>query len=332
MQLYNSKILGSGHYYPPKVMSNDDIAEIVDTSDEWIVQRTGIKNRRIADPKEDYPSNMSVKAAKMAIQDAGIDKEDIDLIIVSNTMADQFFPNTSSVVQHKLGIESKCGCLDVNAACTGWIYGLTIANSFITTGLYKNILLIGVEMSSNFNNWEDRNTCVLFGDGAGATVISRSEANDEAKVFSSCLTCDGSKHEALGIFKGGAKFPITHEILNNKEQYVFMDGQIVFKNAVKTMAQNSAKVLEDAKISKEDVDWFIPHQANLRIIETTASLLDFPMEKVICTVQDYANTSSASIPATLSEASKAGQIKRGDLILMAAFGSGLTSGAILLRY
>jgi 3-oxoacyl-[acyl-carrier-protein] synthase-3 len=332
MKLYNTKISGSGHYYPPKIMTNNDLAELVDTSDEWIVQRTGIKERRIADPKEDYPSNMSVKAAKMAIADAGIDKNDIDLILVSNTMADHFFPNTSSVVQFKLGIDNNCPCMDLNAACTGWIYGLTVADMFIKLGTYKNILLIGVEMPSNFNNWEDRNSCVLFGDGAGATIISRAEQEEESQVFTSHLTTDGTKWEALGIFNGAAKQPITHEILDNREQFVTMDGQIVFKNAVKTMSKNSAIVLEKAGVTKEEVDWFIPHQANLRIIETTAGLLKYPMDKVITTVQNYANTSSASIPATISEATKAGTIKRGDMILLAAFGSGLTSGALLLKY
>lgn len=222
--------------------------------------------------------------------------------------------------------------MDINAACTGWIYGVQVANALIQTGVHKNILVVGTEMTSSFNNWEDRSTCILFGDGSGAVVLSRSEGGEGSEVIDSVLGCDGTKSESLILKNGGAKSPITHEILDNKEQYVTMDGQIVFKNAVKTMASHCATLLKRNNLTVDDIDWFIPHQANLRIIETTAGLLKYPMDKVIVNVDKYANTSSASIPSALHEALQDGRVKRGQTLLMAAFGAGLTSGAALIKF
>jgi 3-oxoacyl-[acyl-carrier-protein] synthase-3 len=222
--------------------------------------------------------------------------------------------------------------MDINAACTGWVYGLQVADSLIKTGTYKNVLVVGTEMTSSFNNWEDRASCILFGDGSGATVLSRNEDGDGCEIIDSILSCDGTKSQSLILKKGGAKSPISHEVLDKKEQFVSMDGQVVFKNAVKTMSRHCATLLERNNISKEEVDWFIPHQANLRIIETTAKLLDYPMEKVIVNVDKYANTSSASIPAALHEAFTDGRVKRGQTLLFAAFGAGLTSGAVLIKF
>lgn len=332
MELYNMKILGTGKYHPEKVMTNDDLAKMVDTSDEWIVQRTGIKERRIADvAKEEYPSGMAEHAAKQAIENAGLKPDDIDLILFSVTLPDMFFPNTSSRLQTRLGISTHCPCLDINAACSGWVYGLEMANSLIRTGTYKNILLVGCEMTSTFNNWEDRSTCILFGDGAGAVVLGRAD-KDESFFYNAVLGSDSSKSESLILRHGGSASTITHKILDNRENFCEMDGQTVFKNAVKTMARHSASVLEKAGLTIDDVDWFIPHQANLRIIETTGKLLNFPEEKTIINVQKYANTSSASIPAALHEAIMDGRVKRGQNILVAAFGAGLTSAAALLKY
>jgi 3-oxoacyl-[acyl-carrier-protein] synthase-3 len=333
MEFYQSQILGTGKYHPEKIMTNDDLSKIVDTSDEWIIQRTGIKERRIGDvAKNEFPSGMAERSAKMAIENAGLEPNDIELIIFSVTLPDMMFPNTASCLQERLGITNKCGCIDMNAACTGWVYGMTMANSLIQTGVYKNILVVGTEMASSFNNWEDRNTCVLFGDGSGAVVLGRSEDKDKSMIIDSILTSDSSKKESLILKKGAAMAPITKEIIDNKEQFMAMDGPVVFKNAVKTMSSHCNTLLKRNNMTIDDVDWFIPHQANLRIIETTGSLLKCPTEKVIVNVQKYANTSSASIPAALHEAVMDGRIKRGQTVLFAAFGAGLTSGATLLKF
>lgn len=332
MELFKTKITGTGKYHPTKIMTNDDLAKLVDTSDEWIFQRTGIKERRISDKETEYPSAMAEHASREAIKNAGLTPDDIDMIIFSVTLPDFLFPNTASQLQTKLEITNQCACLDINAACTGWVYGLQMADALIKTGVHKHILVVGTEMTSAFNNWEDRSSCILFGDGSGATVLSRNEDGDTAEFLDSILSCDGTKSDSLILKKGGSRSPITHEVLDNKEQFVSMDGQIVFKNAVKTMSKHCATLLERNGLTTEDIDWFIPHQANLRIIETTAKLLNYPMEKVIVNVEQYANTSSASIPAALHEAFLDGRVKRGQTVLFAAFGAGLTSGAVLLKF
>jgi len=333
MKLFNTRISGTGKFHPAKVMTNADIIKLVDTTDEWIVQRTGIKERRVSDlEKEEFPSGMAEHAAKQAIKNAGLEPNDIDLILFSITMPDMFFPNCSSQLQERLGITNNCGCLDVNAACTGWVYGLTMANALIQTGVHKNILLVGTEMGTAFNNWEDRNTCILFGDGSGAVVLSRSEDENGSRIIDSILSCDGTKGTSLTLPKGGTRHKITEEVLANKEQFMNMDGKVVFKSAVKTMSSHCATLLKRNNLTIDDIDWFIPHQANLRIIETTAKLLNFPMDKVVVNVEKYANTSSASIPAALHEAVEDGRVKRGQTILFAAFGSGLTSGATLFTF
>jgi 3-oxoacyl-[acyl-carrier-protein] synthase-3 len=330
--MFATKISGTGKFHPEKIMTNEDMSKIVDTTDEWIFQRTGIRERRIADPKTEFPSAMAYHSSKEAIKNAGLTVDDISMIIFSVTLPDYLFPNTASQLQTQLGMTNQCACMDINAACTGWVYGLQVADALIKTGVHKHILVVGTEMTSSFNNWEDRSSCILFGDGSGATVLSQNEDNDGAEFIDSILSCDGTKSDSLILLKGGSKSPITHEVLEAKEQFVTMDGQVVFKNAVKTMARHCATLLERNKLTTEDIDWFIPHQANLRIIETTAKLLDYPMDKVICNVEKYANTSSASVPAALHEAFMDGRIKRGQTILFAAFGAGLTSGAVLLKF
>lgn len=332
MTFYQSKITGTGHYVPQKILTNNEIATFVDTNDQWIVERTGIKERRISDPETEYPSAMATHAAKEAIKKAGLQPNDIELILFSITIPDFFFPNTASVLQENLGMTQPCACLDISAACSGYIYGLSIADAFIKTGQYKNILLIGCEMTSRFNNWEDRNTCILFGDGCGATVISRAETQESSRVLGFMLASDSSKKDALIMKCGGSRTPITQEVLAERRQFVTMDGQQVFKAAVKTMALLCEQVIAKAHLTNKDINWFIPHQANLRIIEAVGNRFDFPKDKVIINVDKYANTSSASIPIAMSEAIIAGKINRGDYILMAAFGAGLTSGALLLQY
>lgn len=333
MKLFNTKILGTGSFLPDKVLTNDDIAKRVDTNHQWIVERTGIHTRRISDlSKDETPSGMAKIAAMKAIEAANLTPNDIDFIIFSTTMPDMMFPNTGCLLQHKLGITNNCGAIDINAACTGWLYGVPMADALIKTGVYKNILVVGSEMTSSFNNWDDRNTCILFGDGCGAVVLGRASENEDSQIYSATLSADSSKKDHLTLPVGGSARRPTKEILENNEQFITMNGQEVFKSAVKTMAALSEKVIKDADKTMADVDWFIPHQANLRIIEAVGNRFGFPPEKVIINVDKYANTSSATIPIALDEAIRDGKIKRGDTILMAAFGAGLTSGALFLKY
>lgn len=333
MKLFNTKILGTGSFLPDKILTNDDIAKRVDTNHQWIVERTGIHTRRIADPSRDEtPSGMAKMATEKALEAANLTPNDIDMILFSATIPDQFFPNSACMLQHKLGITNGCPALDVNAACTGWMYLLPMADAMIKTGLYKHILVVGSEMTSSFNNWDDRNTCILFGDGCGVAILGRASENEDSQIYSSTLTADSTKKDHLALLAGGACKRITHEVLEKGENWVTMNGQEVFKSAVKTMASLSEKVIHDAEKTMSDVDWFIPHQANLRIIEAVGNRFGFPQEKVIVNVDRYANTSSATVPIALDESIRAGKIKRGDNLLMAAFGAGLTAGAIFLKY
>ena len=328
--MYTSKISGTGHFVPDQIYTNEYMTTLFETSDQWITERTGIKERRIADPeKNEYPSTMAAQASEMAIKKAGIDKNDIGMILFSSTMSDYNFPNSATLLQDLLGIENKCACIDLNAACTGWLYSLVMANSLIETGIYENILIVGSETTSSYNNWKDRSKSVLFGDGCGAIILSRSD-NANSKIHKSVLASDSSKKDDLIKRTGMARSPffVNHESL----EMVEMNGTVVFKSAVKTMASQCASILEQTNTLKEDIDLFIPHQANLRIIEAVAHRFEFPKEKVFINVQKYANTSSASIPLALSEALEAGKLKRGDKLLLTAFGSGLTSGTVLLTY
>ncbi len=328
--MHTSKILGTGHFVPDQVYTNQYMTTLFETSDQWITERTGIKERRIADPeKSEFPSTMAAQAAKMAIKNAGIDKNEIEMILFSSTMSDYNFPNSATLLQDLLEIENKCACIDLNAACTGWLYSLVMANSLIETGVYKNVLVIGSETTSSYNNWKDRSKSVLFGDGCGAIVLSRSD-NSESKIHKSILSSDSSKKDDLIKRTGMARSPFFVDF--ESPDIVEMNGQVVFKSAVKTMAAQCATILDQTNVTKEEVDLFIPHQANMRIIEAVANRFDFPKEKVFINVQKYANTSSASIPLALSEAVEAGRLKRGNKLLLTAFGSGLTSGTVLLTY
>lgn len=333
MKQFKTKILGTGSYLPDKILTNNDIAKRVDTNHQWIVERTGIHERRIADmSKDETPSGMAKFATLKALEAANLTVNDIDLILFSATIPDHFFPNSASMLQHKLGITNMCGCLDVNAACTGWMYLLPMADAMIKTGVYKHILVVGSEMTSSFNNWDDRNTCILFGDGCGVAILGRASENDESEIYTTSLAADSTKKDHLALLAGGAIKRITHEVLEKGENWVTMNGQEVYKAAVKTMASLAEKAIHDAGKHMNDVDWFIPHQANLRIIEAVGNRFGFPPEKVIINVDKYANTSSATVPIALDEAIRDGRIKRGDNILLAAFGAGLTAGAAFLKY
>lgn len=327
--MFTSKIAGTGSYLPEKILSNSDLEKMVDTNDEWIVARTGISERRIASPQENT-TDLALIASKKALEAASLKATDIDFILFATTSPDKTMPNSASLLQAKLGA-GKCGALDIYAACTGFLYGYSIADQMIATGAYKNILVVGAEILSRFTNYEDRGTCILFGDGAGAAVISRSETTD-SKVYSHTLTSDGELGALLTLDAGGSESPASHETVDSKSHYVKMEGREIFKHATRTMAKCSSKVLKEANVKPGEVDWLIPHQANLRIIELVAKKFEFPMDKVIVEIEKMGNNSSATIPICMDKAIRDGRLKRGQNILLTAFGGGLTSGSLLLRY
>lgn len=316
-----AKILGTGSYLPAKRVSNEDLAKFVDTSDEWISTRTGIKNRHIA-ADDEKTSDLAVHAAKAALADAGVNAAEIDLIIVATATPDMQFPATATMVQHKLGIGG-CPAFDVQAVCAGFMYAISTANAYIKSGMSKKALVIGAEIFSRIMDWSDRTTCVLFGDGAGAVVLGES---DEPGIIHSKLQADGSYLDMLNVPAQMA----NGEIVGSP--FLKMDGQAVFKFAVKTLSQAAEDVLREVGMSTDDVDWIVPHQANKRIIESTAKHLGIGMDRVVLTVQDHGNTSAASIPLAMDTAIKAGQIKRGQTLLLEGIGGGFAWGAVLVKY
>jgi 3-oxoacyl-[acyl-carrier-protein] synthase-3 len=305
-----SKIIGTGGYLPKKIVTNKDLESTIDTTDEWIVERTGIKQRHIAEENE-TTSSMAVQASIDALSSANIQSEDIDLIIVATTTPDQIFPSTACIVQNKLKI--KAPAFDIQAACTGFVYALSIADNYIKAGLNKNILVIGAEKYSNLLDWNDRSTCVLFGDGAGAVILS---AQSEPGIISTHIHADGKYNDLLSV----------------ENNHIKMKGNEVFKVAVNTLSKLVDETLSINNMTKSDIDWLVPHQANLRIIKAAAKKLSMSLNQVVVTVDKHANTSAASIPLALNEAVKDGRIKRDQVILLEAFGSGFTWGSVLLRY
>lgn len=327
---YRSRISGTGSYLPEKRLTNADLEKLVDTSDQWIVERTGIKSRRIAEDGVGT-SELALIASKQALKEAALEPKDIDMIIFATVSPDQPMPTAACHLQTKLGARD-CMAMDISAACSGFVYALTIADQFIKTGVYKNVLVIGADILHTFVDYKDRDTCILFGDGAGACVLSRAKEDEDSQVFSQEMRADGSIGEVFVLQAGGSKMPITHEVLDEGLQYVRMKGREIFKHAVRTMSICCTKVLEEAKMPAEDVAWVIPHQANIRIIEAVAKHANIPMEKVIVEIEDMGNTSAATVIVSLDRAIKDGRIKRGQNLLLTAFGAGVTSGAILLRY
>ena len=319
-----SKITGTGSCLPENVMTNVDLEKIVDTTDEWILERTGIKQRYIATDEESTGS-LGVGAAKKAIEAAGLNAEDIDLIILATTTPDKIFPSTACLIQKELGIKN-CPAFDVQAVCTGFIYALSIADKFIKTGSAKAALVIGAETLSRIINWKDRNTCVLFGDGAGAVVV---EASESPGILSTHIHSDGSYEHLLRVPQGVAT-PELHK--SHKKPFIEMKGNEVFKMAVKTLGRIVDETLAANNMQKEDIDWLIPHQANIRIIAATAKKLKMSMDRVVVTVDQHGNTSAASVPLAFDSAVRAQRIKPGETLLMEAFGGGFTWGSILLNY
>ncbi|MCL1972230.1 MAG: ketoacyl-ACP synthase III [Endomicrobia bacterium] len=321
------KILGTGSYFPKKVLTNADLEKIVETSNEWITTRTGIKERHIAE-KDEVTSDLAYQASIDALKAANISAEQIDLILVATITPDMLFPSTACMLQTKLGLKNT-PAFDLLAACSGFIYGLSIAKAYIESGMYKNILLVGAETLSRITDWEDRNTCVLFGDGAGAMVLSASEENDD--VLSVCLGADGSYADLLKQPGGGSACPATEESVKAKMHYAKMEGKEVFKVAVTKMGQAAEKALETAKKKIEDIKLYIPHQANMRIIEAVAKKLDVSMERVFVNIHKTGNISSATTITALDEAIKTGKLTKGDLVEIVAFGGGFTWGAAVIR-
>ena len=320
-------ILGLGCYLPTRKLTNKDLEKMLDTSDEWIMTRTGISERRIA-PKEFAASDLGAKAAKAAVKDAGLKPEDIDLIIVATVTGDMAFPSTSCIIQDKIGALN-AAAFDINAACSGFVFGITTAKHFVDSGLYKNVLVIGTEKMTNLVDWTDRSTCVLFGDGAGACVIGKSK---DRQVISYFIGCDGSGANLLRLPAGGSRIPVTEESIKNKLHFLKMEGNEVFKLAVKIMADAANKAITKAGLLCKDIDLLIPHQANIRILMAVARKLGLPEKKIFFNIAKYGNMSSASTAVALAEADKEGRIKKGDYITLVAFGSGLTYGAVVIKW
>jgi 3-oxoacyl-[acyl-carrier-protein] synthase-3 len=327
MTLY-SKIIGTGSYLPEKRVSNNELAaqlaaKGIETSDEWIVSRSGISARHYAEP-EQASSDLGVLAAKKALEAAGLQPDDIDLIIVASSTPDFFgsFPSTACIVQKKLGMTNNCAAVDVQAVCSGFVYAMSTADSFIKSGMHRNVLVIGTEVFSRILNFEDRTTCVLFGDGAGAIVMSASE---EPGVLACKLHADGRHSDILSIPGNVAGGAVAGSA------YLYMDGQAVFKLAVSVLEKVAYEALEAADMTSDQIDWLIPHQANIRIMNGTAKKLGMPQEKMVVTVDQHGNTSAASIPLALDVAVRDGRVKKGDVVLMEGVGGGFTWGAVLAR-
>ena len=319
-----------GVHSPERVLSNAELSKMVDTSDEWIKTRSGIAERRIAGPGEN-PSDMGAKAAAKAIARAGLTPADVDLLIVATMTPDVPFPSTACLLQAKLGLRRDIPCFDVSAACSGFVYALQVASDMMRSGAYRRALVVGAEKLSSVVDWSDRTTCVLFGDGAGAALLETT-TTPKVGLLGNLLGADGNNAELLHCAAGGSAAPATADSLRDGQHFLRMNGKEVFRHAVRVMAESCERVLAKCDVKSEQVAWFIPHQANIRILEAVASQLNVGMERFPSNLERYGNTSAASIPLALEEAWTAGKIKHGDLVLIVAFGAGLTWGATLLRW
>lgn len=319
-----SRIAGTGGYLPERILTNQELEKLVDTSDEWITDRTGIKERRIAADNE-FTVDLAEHASRRAIEAAGINTTDIDLIIVATTTPDQVFPSTACLLQDRLNIHG-CGAFDVQAVCTGFVYALAVADKFIKSGSHKTALVVGAETMSRITDWTDRGTCILFGDGAGAVIL---QASDEAGILSTHIHADGQYRELLQVPNGVSRH---YAQLKEGSAYMEMKGNEVFRVAVNTLGRIVDETLEANQMQKEEIDWLVPHQANIRIISATAKKLRMSMDNVVVTVDTHGNTSGASVPLALDVAVRDGRIQRGDVLLLEAFGGGFTWGSALVRF
>lgn len=320
---------GIGHHVPSKILSNADLEKLVDTSDEWIMQRTGIKERRMCSDEESA-STLAIAAAKEALADAKLDAADVEVVIVGCVTGDYLFPSVSCLVQEAIGAK-KAGAFDVGAACAGFIYSLNVATAMIESGQVKNALVIGSDALTKFVDFTDRSTCVLFGDGAGAVVL-RAETGTDRGVIDTVLLADGSGAKHIDLQLGGSKYPVGRAYSEGKRPHIFMAGSEVYRFAVTAMGDACCKALEIAGMEASDIDLFVPHQANLRIVQSAAERLSLPPEKVFINLEKYGNTSGASIPLGLYEATKSGRLKPGMVVMTVGFGAGLVWGANLIRW
>lgn len=322
----SARIIGLGSYLPKRILSNADLEKMIDTSDEWISSRTGMKERRIAAPDE-YASDMGREAALIALKKSGVDPRDIELIIVATTTPDYLMPTTASLIQAQIGA-SQAAAVDIHAACTGFLYGLAHAKAFVEAGIYRKVLLIATEKMSSFIDYSDRTTCILFGDGASAAVIS--DSGEGLQIGNVRLGSDGDNAMLITLLGGGSRYPCSEESLNQKMHYFRMEGKEVFKHAVRKMAASAEMCLNLKGLSPDQINWMIPHQANERIIDALGKSFDIPSEKIYKTVHKYGNTSASSIAIALDELLQEHSVKDGDNLLLVAFGAGLTWGATIL--
>lgn len=326
-----SRILGTGHFLPPNVRTNDDIAKMgVETSDQWIRERTGIQQRRIA-PEGMVTSDMATRAAASALEMAKLDAKDVDMIIVGTVTPDMPMPATAVFVQQKLGITHNCPSFDLSAACAGFIYGLSIADKFVGSGAAKHVLVIGVELLSRVIDWEDRTTCVLFGDGAGAVLVGPNDTNSNRGILGTLVHSDGTLAESLMIPGGGSRTPLSKDVIDRKENKVKMKGQDIFKAAVRNLYTASQGIVDQCGLENREVDWVVPHQANMRIVDQVTQRADYPKDKVLSNIDKVGNTSSASIPILLDQSVRSGLIKENHVVLMCALGAGISWGSGLVR-
>ena len=328
-----SKVKATGIYLPKRVLTNRDLEKIIDIDDEWIFERTGIRERRMSSTEGgEWPTDMAYYATQDILKESGLDANTIDMILFATLTPDFKFPSSACILQEKLGMANKCASFDISAACSGFVYGMAIADSLIKTGTVENILIIGSEMLSREINWSDKNTCAIFGDGCGAFLVGKNEDDNTSEVLAVHLSADGTQSDLLIQPVGGAVFPVTREHLEKKNSSLAMKGKEMFKAATRTLAENAKIVVDKAGLTLEDVSWFVPHQANARILQTTGKLMNIPHEKVVMNIEKYANTSAATVPIAFHEAVQDGRIQRGDLVVLNAFGAGATSAAVLLRY
>jgi 3-oxoacyl-[acyl-carrier-protein] synthase-3 len=328
--LQRAKITALGTYVPPRVLTNQDLEKMVDTTDQWILERTGIRERHIAD-KGVAASDLAVEAVKNLVQSHPLDLQEVDLIVVGTVTPDMMYPSTACLVQHKLGIHRTWG-FDLSAGCSGFLYALNAGTEFIESGRYKKVLVIGSDVNSSMVNYEDRAVCIIFGDGAGAVLLEPADEGDDNVIMDHVAQIEGGGGAFLYMPAGGSLNPASHETVDSKMHYIHQDGQQVFKYAVKKMAEMTDRILQKNKLTGTDVDCFIAHQANLRIITATADRLKMPMDKVIINIDRYGNTTAGTIPLAMQTAVEEGKLKKGDLVLLAAVGAGFTSGATLLRW